>query len=109
MVASNGYHTKKAYELMHEILTTEKLLKEHPEEFPESLQKGRMVERLSRKMGIARSTIQEYKQISNNLSPKLWRILGWRDRKICGYDAFKNARRITKSSDSTGTYTECRY
>ena len=70
VVASNGYHTKKAYELMHEILTTEKLLKEHPEEFPESLQKGRMVERLSRKMGIARSTIQEYKQISNNLSPE---------------------------------------
>ena len=32
VVASNGYHTKKAYELMHEILTTEKLLKEHPEE-----------------------------------------------------------------------------
>ncbi|MCO7152026.1 hypothetical protein NIA73_00400 [Anaerobutyricum hallii] len=29
-----------------------------------------MVERLSRKMGIARSTIQEYKQISNNLSPE---------------------------------------
>ena len=33
---------------MHEILKTEKLLKEHPEEFPESLQKGRMIERLSR-------------------------------------------------------------
>ena len=30
---------------MHEILKTEKLLKEHPEEFPESLQKGRMIER----------------------------------------------------------------
>lgn len=68
VVASNGYHQKKAYELMHEILKTEKLLKEHPEEFPESLQKGRMIERLSRKMGIARSTIQEYKQISNNLT-----------------------------------------
>ncbi|MCO7154235.1 hypothetical protein NIA73_13755 [Anaerobutyricum hallii] len=40
VVASNGYHQKKAYELMHEILKTEKLLKEHPEEFPESLQKG---------------------------------------------------------------------
>ena len=53
---------------MHEILKTEKLLKEYPEEFPESLQKGRMIERLSRKMGIARSTIQEYKQISNNLT-----------------------------------------
>ena len=45
-------HTKKAYELMHEILTTEKLLKRTPEEFPESLtKKGRMVERLSRKNG----------------------------------------------------------
>ena len=29
VVASNGYHQKKAYELMHEILKTEKLLKEH--------------------------------------------------------------------------------
>ena len=34
----------------------------------EEFQVGRMIERLSRKMGIARSTIQEYKQISNNLT-----------------------------------------
>ena len=38
VVASNGYHTKKAYELMHEILTTEKLLKEI--EYIEKLQEA---------------------------------------------------------------------
>ena len=63
VMASNGYHTKKPYELMHEITEMEKLLREHPEEFPPSLQKGRMVERLSKKMGIARATVQEYQQI----------------------------------------------
>lgn len=51
VMASNGYHTKKTYELMHEITEMEKLLREHPEEFPPSLQKGRMVERLSKKWG----------------------------------------------------------
>ncbi|RGI83897.1 hypothetical protein [Anaerobutyricum hallii] len=61
---------KKTYELMHEITEMEKLLREHPEEFPPSLQKGRMVERLSKKMGIARATVQEYQQISRNLLPE---------------------------------------
>ena len=70
VLASNGYHSKTAYELMHEITETERLLREHPEEFPMSLQKGRMVERLSKKMGIARATIQEYQQISKNLTPE---------------------------------------
>lgn len=70
VMASNGYHTKKPYELMHEITEMEKLLREHPEEFPPSLQKGRMVERLSKKMGIARATVQEYQQISRNLLPE---------------------------------------
>ena len=57
-------------ELMHEITEMERLLREHPEEFPPSLQKGRMVERLSKKMGIARATVQEYQQISRNLLPE---------------------------------------
>lgn len=70
VLASNGYHTKKPYELMHEITEMERLLREHPEEFPPSLQKGRMVERLSKKMGIARATVQEYQQISRNLLPE---------------------------------------
>ena len=70
VLASNGYHTKKPYELMHEITEMERLLREHPEEFPTSLQKGRMVERLSKKMGIARATVQEYQQISRNLLPE---------------------------------------
>ncbi len=69
VMASNGYHSKKAYELMHEITEMERLLREHPEEFPKSLQTGRMVERLSKKMGIARATIQEYQLISKNLTP----------------------------------------
>ena len=40
VLASNGYHTKKPYELMHEITEMERLLREHPEEFPPSLQEG---------------------------------------------------------------------
>ena len=69
-VSSNGHHPKKPYELMYEIMEMEELLRDHPEEFPPSLQRGRMIERLSRKLGIARSTVQEYKQIFNNLSPE---------------------------------------
>ena len=70
VMASNGHHPKKPHELLYEITEMEELLREHPEEFPPSLQKGRMVERLSKKLGISRATVQEYKQISKNLLPQ---------------------------------------
>ncbi len=104
VLASNGYHTKKPYELMHEITEMERLLREHPEEFPTSLQKGRMVERLSKKMGIARATVQEYQQISRNLLPEA--MEKFKEGEI-EKSALKNARRITKRSDWAGNHAKC--
>lgn len=65
--SSNGYSEKTQYEKMHEIEEMKHLIETYPEEFPE-LQKGRMVERLSKHFRIDKSTIGEYLQISNNLS-----------------------------------------
>ena len=70
MYVSNSYHEESDYEKMHKLGRMKSLLEKHPEEFPTSLQKGRMVERLSKKMGIARATVQEYQQISRNLLPE---------------------------------------
>lgn len=70
VIASNGHHVKTAYEVMHEIKKVETLLREHPEDFPVSLQKGRMVERLAKQFGISRSTIGEYQLIAKNLTPE---------------------------------------
>lgn len=74
VMASNGYHTKKTYELMHEITEMEKLLREHPEEFPPSLQKGRMVERLSKKWG---SQGLQYRSTSR--SPEIYFQRQWKN------------------------------
>ena len=64
--SSNGYSEKTQYEKMHEIEEMKHLIETYPEEFPD-LQKGRMVERLSKHFRIDKSTIGEYLQISNNL------------------------------------------
>lgn len=77
VVASNGYHQKKAYELMHEILKTEKLLKEHPEESRSHYQKWQMIERLSRKMGIA---VLQFRNISRFLITLLQKP--WKNSKM---------------------------
>ena len=74
VLASNGYHTKKPYELMHEITEMERLLREHPEEFPTSLQKGRMVERLSKKGGL-----QGLRYRSTSRSPEIYFQRQWKN------------------------------
>lgn len=71
--SSNGYSDKTQYEKMHEIEEMKHLIETYPEEFPE-LQKGRMVERLSKYFKIDKSTIGEYLQISNNLGDEAMKL-----------------------------------
>lgn len=65
--STNGYDEKTPYEIMCEIEGMTRLLKEHPEEFPEFEGKGRLVEKLSSKLNISRSVISDYKNIAHNL------------------------------------------
>lgn len=65
--SSNGHHPKDDYERMHELERMKYLLETYPEEFPEHLQRGRMVERLARQMGMKRTTVGEYLSIAHNL------------------------------------------
>lgn len=65
--SSNGHHPKNDYERMHELERMKYLLETYPEEFPEHLQRGRMVERLARQMGMKRTTVGEYLAIARNL------------------------------------------
>ena len=67
--ASNGFHDKTDYEIMHELTHMKNLLENHPEEFPH-LASGRMVDKLAAMMNMKRSTVGEYLQISKNLSDK---------------------------------------
>lgn len=67
--ASNGFHDKTDYEIMHELTHMKKLLEKHPEEFPH-LASGRMIDKLAGQMNMKRSTVGEYLQISKNLSDK---------------------------------------
>lgn len=69
LYSSNRFHEKNDYERMHELERMKYLLETYPEEFPH-LQTGRMVERLAKQMGIKRSTVGEYLNISNNLGEK---------------------------------------
>ncbi len=64
--STNGYNKKSDYEIMKEIQGMERLLKEHPEEFPEA-PAGRMAERLAAIMEKSKTTIQEYLTISKKL------------------------------------------
>lgn len=65
--SSNGYDEKTPYEIMREIEGMARLLKEHPEEFPEYAGKGRLVEKLAVKMNMSRSVVSDYQNISHNL------------------------------------------
>lgn len=65
--SSNGYDEKTPYEIMREIEGMARLLKEHPEEFPEYVGKGRLVEKLAAKMNMSRSVVSDYQNISHNL------------------------------------------
>ncbi|MGN1155126.1 MAG: ParB/RepB/Spo0J family partition protein [Agathobacter sp.] len=67
--ASNGFHDKTDYEIMHELTHMKNLLENHPEEFPH-LASGRMIDKLASQMNMKRSTVGEYLQISKNLSDK---------------------------------------
>ena len=64
--STNGYNKKSDYEIMKEIQGMERLLKEHPEEFPEA-PAGRMAERLAAIMEKSKTTVQEYLTISKKL------------------------------------------
>ncbi len=64
--STNGYDTKTDYEIMYEIDRMKYLLTNYPEEFPD-VQSGRMVERLSKKLNMPKTTVGEYMTISKNL------------------------------------------
>ena len=67
--ATNGFHEKTDYEIMHELTHMKALLENYPEEFP-NLPAGRMVDKLASRMNMKKSTVGEYLQISKNLSEK---------------------------------------
>lgn len=67
LVSTNGYGIKTAYETMHEIEEMLYLLENYPEEFPELQEKGRMVEKLAKRLNMFRSVISDYQNISHNL------------------------------------------
>lgn len=67
LVSTNGYGIKTAYETMHEIEEMLYLLENYPEEFPELQEKGRMVEKLAKRLNMSRSVISDYQNISHNL------------------------------------------
>ena len=69
LVSSNAHHEKTPFEILYEVEEMRQLLEQYPEEFPDA-QGGRMVERLARQLGMARSTVSEYRSISNNLGEK---------------------------------------
>ena len=66
--SSNNLRPKTDYQIMHELETKMRLLKEFPEEFPHLQGAGRMVDKLAREMNLSKSTVGEYLQISKNLS-----------------------------------------
>ena len=63
--STNGYDNKTPYEQMKEIEGMARLMREHPEAFPDG--KGRLVERLARQLSISRSVVSDYQNISHNL------------------------------------------
>ncbi len=67
VISSNTHHEKTPYEIMHELQELEYLIRTFPEEFPD-LQTGRMVDRLAKQTGMAKSVVGEYQSIAKNLS-----------------------------------------
>lgn len=67
IVSSNAHHEKTHYEIMYEMKELEYLFTHYPEEFSDEELKGRMVERIGRKMGKSRSVVTDYISIANNL------------------------------------------
>lgn len=94
---------------MHEITEMEKLLREHPEEFPPSLQKGRMVERLSKKWGL-QGYSTGIQQISRNLLPEA--MEKFKEGEIEKSAALTLARlpeKMQKEVIEQGNYKKCGY
>lgn len=70
IISSNAHHEKTQYEIMHEMQELEYLFTHYPEEFTNEELKGRMVERIGRRMGRGKSVVNEYLSISKNLGEK---------------------------------------
>lgn len=83
LYSTNGYKNKPPYQIMKEIEGMKRLMESFPEEFP-SKAKGRMVERIASEMGISKSTVGEYQNITHNLGKE-------------GMDKFKSGE-INKSA-----------
>ena len=66
VISSNTHHEKSPYEIMHELKELEYLIRTYPDEFPD-LQTGRMVDRLAKQTGMAKSVVNEYQSIARNL------------------------------------------
>lgn len=70
IVSSNIRHEKTHYEIMYEMKELEYLFTHYPEEFSDEELRGRMVERIGRRMGKAKSVVNEYLSIAKNLGEK---------------------------------------
>lgn len=70
VVATNQFHKKTDWEIMHEITEMEALLTKYPEKFPNIPTTGRMVERLATAMQMSKSTVGNFKKIDADLGKK---------------------------------------
>lgn len=67
LVSTNIVDKKTSYEVMHELEEMIYLMQHYPEEFPEMQEKGRLVEKLAKKLNLAKSVVIDYQTISHNL------------------------------------------
>lgn len=67
LVSTNIVDKKNSYEIMHELEEMIYLMQNYPEEFPEMQEKGRLVEKLAKKLNLAKSVVIDYQTISHNL------------------------------------------
>lgn len=67
LVSTNIVDKKTSYEIMHELEEMIYLMQNYPEEFPEMQEKGRLVEKLAKKLNLAKSVVIDYQTISHNL------------------------------------------
>lgn len=67
LVSTNIVDKKNSYEVMHELEEMIYLMENYPEEFPEMKEKGRLVEKLAKRLNMAKSVVIDYQMISHNL------------------------------------------
>lgn len=70
VMSSNWHHEKTPYEIMLEIEDMTYLLKNYPEEFPDLEGRGRIVEKLAKRLKMSRSVVTDYQSMAKNLSEK---------------------------------------